>query len=57
MIQNIILISLIVVILGGAAVYIYRQKKKCIACIGCPCAGKCGKSECECGEKAQDSNK
>lgn len=44
--ENVILIVLIVLILGGAGLYIYRAKKKGVKCIGCPdgpsCSGKCG---------------
>lgn len=40
-----IVLALILVIIGGAALYIHRAKKKGIKCIGCPdgatCGGKC----------------
>ena len=39
---NIILIAVIVLIVGGAAGYIYREKKKGVQCIGCPDSQTCG---------------
>ena len=38
---NIILIALLGVILGGAAGYVYKSKKKGVKCIGCPDGSKC----------------
>ena len=42
---DLVIIVVIAVILGGAAWYIYRSKKKGVQCIGCPdaktCSGKC----------------
>ena len=42
---NVILIAILVLILGGAAWYIYKAKKSGKKCIGCPdsavCSGKC----------------
>ena len=46
MIENIILVAVIFLILGGAAYYVYRQKKKGTACIGCPHAKDCKKNAC-----------
>ena len=44
--ENVILLALLVLILGGAAGYIYKAKKKGVKCIGCPdneqCSGVCG---------------
>ncbi len=45
---NIILIVILVALVGGAVLYIYREKKKGVHCIGCPYAGKCGKQKCNC---------
>ena len=39
--ENIILIALLGVILGGAAGYVYKSKKKGVKCIGCPDGSKC----------------
>ncbi len=56
-----IVISIIVAIVGSASVYIWRQKKRGVKCIGCPsgltcpnrgkCSGNCGEhsdKECSC---------
>ena len=43
---NLILILVLAAIVGGAAVYIIREKKRGAKCVGCPhakaCSGKCG---------------
>ena len=53
---NVILVAVLVVIVGLAALYIYRSKKAGAVCIGCPYAKQCGKksSGCSCGN---DNNK
>ena len=42
---NYVIIAVLVLILGGAAFYIYKAKKSGKKCIGCPasscCSGKC----------------
>lgn len=53
--DNIIIIAILVIVLGLAALYVYRAKKKGKKCIGCPdggscSAGKCGGCSCGCGE-------
>ena len=45
-----IALALIVVILGGALLYIFRAKKKGTQCIGCPSSGTCSAKGC-CGCK------
>ena len=41
---------ILLLVLGGAALYIYRAKKKGAKCIGCPYGSTCGKSGgCNCG--------
>ena len=42
--ENVILIAVLVLILGGAGLYIYKAKKNGQKCIGCPQGGKC--SDC-----------
>ncbi len=42
-ISNAIVIILLVLILGAAISYIYREKKKGTRCIGCPSSGTCPK--------------
>ena len=44
--ENINLIVVLAVILGGAGIYIYKAKKKGQKCIGCPHAGKCSRNQC-----------
>ena len=40
---NLILILVLCLIVGGAAAYIYKAKKRGVKCIGCPSGGVCGK--------------
>lgn len=47
---NVILIAVIVLIVGLALFYIYKQKKAGAACIGCPYAKECA-SKCKCNSK------
>lgn len=49
--ENVILIIVLAIIVGLAAFYIYRAKKKGQKCIGCPYASSCPKSHCGCGHK------
>lgn len=39
--DNILLLALLGLILGGAAGYVYKAKKKGAKCIGCPDGAKC----------------
>lgn len=38
---NLIIILILAAIVGAAAIYIYKEKKKGNRCIGCPAAGTC----------------
>ena len=38
---NIIVLLVVGLVVGGAAGYIYKEKKKGVKCIGCPDSGKC----------------
>lgn len=38
---NILIAALLVLILGGAALYLYREKKKGRRCVGCPDSAAC----------------
>ena len=38
---DVIVISAILIIVGLISLYIYKEKKKGVRCIGCPSAGKC----------------
>lgn len=53
--MDILILAIIVLILGGAALYIYRAKKSGAKCIGCPdaktCGGNCSSCSCGCGQK------
>lgn len=40
-IANIIIVTLVVLAVGLALRYIYKEKKKGVNCIGCPSAGNC----------------
>ncbi len=44
---NFIVIALLVLVVGAAVRYIYKEKKRGTKCIGCPhsksCSGNCGK--------------
>ena len=45
---NLIALLVLLIILGGAAWYLYREKKRGAACIGCPYAKTCAKSRGGC---------
>lgn len=50
---NILIIAVVGLIVGLAAGYIYKSKKKGVKCIGCPdsgtCSGKCSScGSCNC---------
>lgn len=38
---DVIVVAVIAVIIGAAVVYIRKEKKKGVKCIGCPAAGTC----------------
>lgn len=48
-----LIIAIVAVIIGGAALYIYHAKKQGTKCIGCPasgtCSGKCSGCSGACG--------
>ena len=46
---DLVIILVLALILGTAALYIYRAKKKGQKCIGCPNSGSCSGS-CGCGK-------
>ena len=54
---DILIILILLAVLGGAALYLYRSKKRGVKCIGCPdaktCSGNCGScgGNCNCGHK------
>ncbi len=48
MLENIIIIAIVVIVLGGAATYVYKAKKSGKKCIGCPDGCNCSQKECDC---------
>ncbi len=44
---NLVAIAVLAAIIGGAAYYIVKSKKKGVKCIGCPHAGRCSKKSCK----------
>ena len=40
-ITNLAVILIIVIVTGLAVIYIVKEKKKVVQCIGCPAAGTC----------------
>lgn len=44
--EEFIVISIIILIIGGALFYIIRAKKKGQKCIGCPHSKTCNKKSC-----------
>ena len=47
---DMIIVLVLLLVLGGAGLYIYKAKKQGKACIGCPHAKQCGsKCSCNCG--------
>lgn len=53
--MDFLIAAILVAILGGAALYIYKAKKRGVKCIGCPdaktCGGNCGSCGGNCGHK------
>ena len=53
--QDLIVIAAVLAIVGAAAFYVYRAKKRGAKCIGCPmgesCSRKAGGSSCGCGDE------
>ncbi|MBE6599371.1 MAG: FeoB-associated Cys-rich membrane protein [Ruminococcaceae bacterium] len=43
MIQNIIIIAVIALIVAAIVIYLVREKKKGVTCVGCPYAKECAK--------------
>lgn len=46
--ENIIVIVALVLIIGGAAAYVLKQRKKGVKCIGCPNGEGCSGNCCSC---------
>ena len=41
--EDFIIVVILIAIIGAAVIYIRKEKKKGVKCIGCPAAGTCGK--------------
>ena len=54
MLTDMIVILVLLVILGGALLYIRKEKKKGVTCIGCPDADVCAKRRA--GASCQSAN-
>lgn len=44
--ENIVVIGILMIIVGVAIFYIWKEKKKGTRCIGCPSAGCCSSKGC-----------
>ena len=44
--ENLIVIGILLVLVGAAVLYIWKEKKKGTICIGCPAAGGCRINGC-----------
>ena len=53
--ENIIILLVVGLIVGAAAGYIWKEKKKGVKCVGCPYAQSCGGS-CSGCSSGQQSN-
>lgn len=53
--ENLILIFIIFLIIGGAVCYIYKAKKSGQTCIGCPYAKKCSGHSGGCAGNIKDN--
>ena len=54
MIENVIAVAIILLIVGGAILYIVKAKKKGQKCIGCPSGSSCGSCKACQGYQCQD---
>ena len=53
--ENLIIILILAVIVGGILVYLYKAKKRGEGCIGCPYAKQCAsKGKCDHRKKDPD---
>lgn len=52
-IVNTVAVIILVAIITAIAVYICKQKKRGVGCIGCPYAKQCGGKSCGCGGKTE----
>ena len=46
--ENYIVIAVLVLVIGAAAFYVLKQRKKGVKCIGCPNGSDCSGDCCSC---------
>ncbi len=49
--ENIIVIVALALIIGGATIYVLKQRKKGVKCIGCPNGSNCSGDCCSCHDE------
>lgn len=49
--ESLIVAGILLIIVGAAVLYLQKEKKKGVRCIGCPAAGHCAAKGC--GEKEE----
>ena len=45
--ENFLIITILVLLVGGAVFYIRKARKKGVKCIGCPHSGPCSRCSCD----------
>lgn len=46
---NLVIILIVLIIIVAVSVYIAKEKKRGVKCIGCPAAGQCSGANCQSG--------
>ena len=46
--ENYIVIAVLALVIGGAVIYVLKQRKKGVKCIGCPNGSDCSGDCCSC---------
>lgn len=49
--EDLIVVGILLVLVGAAVFYIWKEKKRGTRCIGCPSAGCCSSKECSNSEE------
>jgi len=44
--ENVIAVAVLLLIIGGAAAYVIKAKKRGVKCIGCPAGATCSSKGC-----------
>ena len=57
MVTNMILVIILLLIVGGAGLYLYKAKKRGEHCIGCPYAKQYGSKSCHCSSSREHTSK